>query len=193
MFSIRIENKLRTEIRNVKSRLRSFILFGSSNRVRFGRHVTLSGNLKFGFRIHIGDFSKIRGRYVIINDDVFIHENVFIRGNTNITIGKGTTINRNTCILDNVKIGEYCSIAPGCIIVGSNHKFDEREVIIKNQGSTSKGIIIGNDVWIAANVTILDGVTIGEGVVVAAGAVVTRSVEPYTVVGGVPAKQMGKR
>lgn len=47
---------------------------------------------------------------------------------------------------------------------------------------------IGNDVWIGANVIILDGIEIGDGAVVAAGSVITKSVPPYAIVGGVPAK-----
>lgn len=54
-------------------------------------------------------------------------------------------------------------------------------------------IIIKDHVWIGVGATVLQGVTIGEGAVVAAGAVVTKDVEPYTVVGGVPAKVIGKR
>ena len=49
-------------------------------------------------------------------------------------------------------------------------------------------MVIGNDVWIGANVSILPGVYIGDGAVIAAGAVVTKDVEPYAIVGGVPAK-----
>lgn len=53
--------------------------------------------------------------------------------------------------------------------------------------------IIGNDVWIGARAMILSGVKIGDGAVIAAGAVVTKDVEPYTIVGGVPAKPIRKR
>lgn len=54
-------------------------------------------------------------------------------------------------------------------------------------------ITIGNDVWIGARVIIMDGVNIGDGAIIAAGAVVTKDVEPYTIVGGVPAKTIRKR
>lgn len=54
-------------------------------------------------------------------------------------------------------------------------------------------VVIEDDVWIGANVTILKGVTIGHGSVVAAGAIVTKSFPPYSVIGGVPAKLIKKR
>ena len=193
MLTIRIENKITVELLKIKSKIRSFLLFGDFNRVKFGRMVQLSGNLKLGKNINVGDFSKIRGKKVKIHNDVFIHENVFIRGNVEIEIGAGTTINRNTCILDKVKIGMYCSIAPNCVIVGSIHNFNNKNILIKEQGSTILGITIEDDVWIAANTTILDGVTIGMGAVIAAGAVVNKDVPPYSVVGGVPARIIGNR
>ena len=52
---------------------------------------------------------------------------------------------------------------------------------------------MGHDVWIGANVIVLDGIQIGNGAVIAAGAIVTRNVEPYEIVGGVPAKTIKKR
>jgi serine acetyltransferase len=53
--------------------------------------------------------------------------------------------------------------------------------------------MIGNDVWIGANVTILDGIRIGDGAIVATNALVTKNVPPYAILGGVPAKQLKKR
>jgi acetyltransferase-like isoleucine patch superfamily enzyme len=193
MNNIRIENKLFNEFEKFKSKLRCFFLFGKLDKVRFGRQVRLSGTINFGSKVHIKDYSTLRGSNIKIASNVHIHENVFIRSSEYIIIGENSTINRNSCILDKVIIGKNCSIAPNVVIVGSNHLFKDASILIKSQGSEIKGILIEDDVWIAANVTILDGVTIGYGSIVAAGAVVNKSVPPFSVVGGVPAKIIGKR
>ena len=64
---------------------------------------------------------------------------------------------------------------------------------IKEQGYTWQGIIIEDDVWIAANVTVCDGVKIGKGAVIGAGAVVVNDIPPFTVAVGVPAKVIKHR
>ena len=71
--------------------------------------------------------------------------------------------------------------------------FKEKYKKINVQGHKSDSISIGNDVWIASNVVILKGVSIGDGSVIAAGSVVTKSIDSYTVVAGVPAKEISKR
>ena len=193
MITIRIENKIVLTLQQIKSFIRSFILFGNPFKVKFGRMVRLSGNISFGKNIYIRDFSDIRGKNIIIQNNVYIHENVLIRSYEYITIGEGTTINRNCSILAKVKIGKQCSIASNVVIVGSNHLFSDPTSSIKSQGLELKGNIIEDDVWIAANVTILDGVIIGKGSVIAAGAVVNKSIQSYSIMGGVPAKLIGKR
>jgi len=61
-----------------------------------------------------------------------------------------------------------------------------------NNGSYAKAITIGEDCWICVNATILPGVSIGRGSTVAGGAMVTKDVEPFTLVGGVPARLIRK-
>ncbi len=193
MLTIRIENKIIETIIKTKSKIRSLLLFGNPNRVKFGKGVRLAGQIHIGTNVNIRDYSNIRGYNISIEDNVFIHENVLIRSNEYIKIGDGTTINKNCCILAKVKIGKYCSIAPNAVIVGSSHNFNNQNKCIKEQGVEIKGIIIEDDVWIAANATILDGVTIGRGAIIAAGAVVNKDVLPMTIVGGVPASLIKSR
>ena len=107
-------------------------------------------------------------------------------------------------------IGRYCSIASEVCTVGGRHPTSDwvstSPVFFSNDcqcGTTyvseklfdesSPKTIIGNDVWIGARAMILSGVKIGDGAVIAAGAVVVKDVEPYTIVGGVPAKPIRKR
>lgn len=113
---------------------------------------------------------------VKIGDDVFFNFNCFVSADR-----------------ASLEIGDHCLFGNNVSIWCSNHNFSDRNVLIKNQGYTSKPIVIGSDVWVGANVTILPGVTIGDGSVIAAGAIVNKDVEAYTIVGGVPAKLLGIR
>ena len=100
-------------------------------------------------------------------------------------------------------VGNFCSIAGNVnIYLGGNHRTDwvttypfghiHKKVFTTFDGvghpSTKGDVIIGNDVWIGSNVTIMSGVTIGDGVVIANNSHVVKNVEPYSLVGGNPAK-----
>jgi acetyltransferase-like isoleucine patch superfamily enzyme len=76
--------------------------------------------------------------------------------------------------------------------VDSDHEIN-RTSLINQQPNKTAPIIIGDDVWLGSNVTVLKGVRIGDGAVVGANSLVNADVEPYTIVGGVPAKVIGKR
>ncbi|MDL2259078.1 CatB-related O-acetyltransferase [Eubacteriales bacterium OttesenSCG-928-K08] len=111
---------------------------------------------------------------------------------------------------DKLIIGKFCSIACGAkfIFTSANHTLDSLSTYTfplfyegwdldkKDVASAwdNKGdIVIGNDVWIGYEAVILSGVHIGDGAIIGARAVVTKDVPPYTIVGGVPAKEIRKR
>lgn len=103
-------------------------------------------------------------------------------------IGTGCEFN----ITSGLKVGRSSLIAAGTRIIDHNHG-TVCELPMKDQPETAAPILIGEDVWIGANSVILQGVTIGDGAIVAAGSVVTRSVAPYTVVAGCPARPKRNR
>jgi acetyltransferase-like isoleucine patch superfamily enzyme len=103
----------------------------------------------------------------------------------------------------NLVIGKFCSIAGNLnIYLGGDHRTDwvttypfgniHNNIFNKFDGTghpkTNGDVIIGNDVWICDNVTIMSGVTIGDGAVIACNSHVVKNVEPYSIVGGNPAK-----
>lgn len=121
-----------------------------------------------------------------------------------IEIGNGTRINGRIVIKGGgtVSLGKYCAIGDGVRIISSNHALNTASIQLALQkrltGSvhmmeTKSGVEIGHDVWIGDGAIILPGVSIGNGAVIGAGAIVTRSVEPYVVVAGNPARQIGRR
>lgn len=112
-----------------------------------------------------------------------------IGGARNITIGRGTFINSNARFgvpSEPVLIGQNVQIGPNVSFETVSHGLIYEEG--KGRGDIIRPIHIKDEVWIGAGVIITGGVTIGRGAVVAAGAVVTRDVDAFTVVGGVPAK-----
>lgn len=120
----------------------------------------------------------------------YICRNVDLRSPYRICIGKNTTINKR-CVLDGrggLIIGNNVDIAQESNIWTEQHDYNS-----PTYNSVSAPVVIEDYVWVASRATILPGVTIGKGAVVASGAVVTKDVPPLSIVGGVPAKIIGKR
>lgn len=135
------------------------------NNVSFGRNCTV---------ICTGVIAQ-KGKGICIGNNTGINANTYLAGQGGITIE------------DNVIIG------PGVRVFSENHNYADLDIIIKEQGVSRDGVYIKNDCWIGAGVTILAGVTIGEGCVIAAGSVVTKSMPPFSVVAGVPARVIKSR
>ena len=92
---------------------------------------------------------------------------------------------------------KYSGAAPGLTVITGNHTptvgIPYYLLPLSRINDKEKDVVIEEDVWLGANVTVLPGVTIGEGSVIAAGAVVTKDVAPYSIVAGVPAQEIRKR
>jgi acetyltransferase-like isoleucine patch superfamily enzyme len=132
-------------------------------------------------------------RIVRVGAGAAIAAHAFVHGP--VDIGPHVSINPYVTIdggQRGITIGEGTRIATRAALFAFDHGV-ARAQQIRAQPVRSQGIRVGRDVWIGANATITDGVEIGDGAVVGAGAVVTRSVLPYTIVGGVPACVIGQR
>lgn len=118
-------------------------------------------------------------------DTVFMfHENIHIGKNTYINNNGFIKASKNASII----IGDNCLISYNVHMRTDVHKYSSSKININQQGHSEADIVIGNDVWIGYGAQIMSGVTIGDGAVIAAGAIVTKNIEPYSVVAGVPAR-----
>ena len=138
---------------------------------------------------------------------------LFAEPHRRICLGAGSAVAAEAFLHGPIRIGEHVSINPRVVMDGGragicvgagtriatgatlfafNHGLSAHAPI-REQPTTSKGILIGQDVWIGAQAGVTDGVTIGDHAVVGMGAVVTRDVEPWSMVGGAPARVIGSR
>ena len=105
-------------------------------------------------------------------------------------LAAGATVGKR-CLLDargGLHIGASANVSGGVQLLTGSHRLDSPRF-----EAYYEPIVIGERAWVATGATVLAGVTVGEGAVIAAGAVVSRDVDPYTVVGGVPARRIGER
>lgn len=125
--------------------------------------------------------------------DLVVYYGAEMREPYKIKIGRGSIIG-DRAILDGrngLEIGENVNFSSNVSIWTEQH--DHRDAFFRCDTQKKTPVKIGNRVWIGPNTLILHSVEIGEGAVIAAGAVVTKSVEPYSIVAGIPAKKIGER
>ncbi len=171
----------------------------------FGRNMTIRNPSKIflGKRVIVDENVVLdakgagTGRIVIGDEVVISRNNILSCKGGFIEIGSNTNIAQN-CLIhseERVVIGREVIIAAYTYIVGGgNHDYRRLDIPIIRQPSLHRGgILIEDNVWIGARVTILDGVTVHAGAVIGAGAVVTEDVPGNCVVAGIPAKVVAKR
>jgi acetyltransferase-like isoleucine patch superfamily enzyme len=172
-------------------------------------------NVVFGQNVVLRHPGKIR-----IGDNVVIDDNCLLdaKGDTNvgITIGSGVFVGRNSilsckngdiAIGDRANIGFNCEVfsaslvtvgadsllAAYCYVIGGDHEYADATKPVTAQGRRSKGVSVGEGVWLGAGAKILDGVRIGGHAIIGAGAVVRADVPEYAVAGGRSARLLGMR
>lgn len=136
-----------------------------------------------------------RARGAKIGNGSKISFNVQIENPQKITIGTSTIIAHDT-ILDGragLTIGNDVLVGFHSKLLTLTHNFSDPSILIRKQGFSGDPIQLGNDVWIGTSVIILPGIKISDGSIIGAGSVVTKDVPPYVIVGGSPAKIIGKR
>ncbi len=160
----------------------------------FGRHVNLDADSVFEGKNSIaGNCSVLKSR---IGFGSYLANGCYIRRTS---IGKYCCIGKNVRIIDVTHpANQFVSIHPlffsDHTVVGKPYvKRKKFEEFVAHPENDHYSVVIGNDVWIGDGAAILGGHTIGDGAVIAAGAVVTKDVEPYAIVAGVPAKVIRMR
>ncbi|WP_051822463.1 acyltransferase [Desulfonatronum thiodismutans] len=181
---------------------RLFRSVGSGLILGRGLSIRHPGKITLGHRVAVDDntlldASGLKGEGIFIHDDVIVARNCVVQAKIGSTIiGARTEIGANTIIssISRVEIGKFGLVGPLCLIGGGNYKTDRTDIPMMDMGWTSRGpVVVGDDVWIGAGVSILDGVRIGKGCIIGAGAVVAKDLPDYAVAMGVPAKIMRYR
>lgn len=197
-----IPNKLilLTLFKRVFMLMRGYIKTG--NKVFVGRNTKIynARNILFGQNVTIECQCMIDGfssEKIIFGNCVKIGAFSTLSSTSHLSkYGIGLKIGNNSSIGQFAEFGAAGGVEIGNdVIMGGyisfhseNHIFDDNSKLIREQGVTSKGIVIGNNVWVGAKVTFLDGSRVGNNSVVAAGAVVNGVYPDNCVIGGVPAK-----
>jgi len=133
-------------------------------------------------------------RAIVIKDHARIATNCYLHGPIN--VDEFVSINQG-CHFEGgkkgISIGKNTRIGPNTSMFAFNHSFDCLEIPIREQKVSSRGIEIGEDVWIGANCSIVDGVVIGSSAVIGIASVVTKDVPEFEIWAGNPARKIGHR
>ena len=150
---------------------------------------------------HLADIEdSVRGSRIVIGARTVIDSFVKIKpagGQGDLVIGDDCHVNSG-CVLytgNGITIGNNVAIAANCTFAPTNHAFEKKEILIRDQRfkASKGGIVIEDDVWIGAGCVLLDGAILRKGCVIGAMSLVRGEVEAYTIQGGNPLRMLGRR
>ena len=158
--------------------------FGSS----IDPEVIVTGNQNALSWIQIGQGTEIqRLCRICIGEDGSLEPRLTI--GCRVFIGQGTHLS----VMRAMTIGNNTIIGSNSYLLTNNHRFESRDIPIRDQGYECKPLVVGEDVWIGANCVIMPGIEIGQGAIIGAGSVLTKSVGSYEIWAGIPARKIGNR
>ena len=136
-----------------------------------------------------------QGLGVSVDKNVIFHFRTEIRAPYKLWIGKGSIIGDNALLdaRNRLTIGANVNLSSNVSIYTEQHDHRDPDFKCPNPAERKMSVQIDDRVWVGSNVIILPGVHVGEGAVCCAGCVVTKDVEPFSVVVGIPAKKVGER
>ena len=172
-------------VRNILNQLNSYVYprlagahTGKGTIIELGAKLDAwNGNIRIGNNCHIHSGARILayGGDVVIGNSVSVNPYSILYGH------------------GGLQIGDRVLIAAGVVVIPANHLIEEGKPI-RGQGLSTRGITIGDDVWLGTGVRVLDGAVIDDGAVIAAGCVVTgKRVDRNVIVGGIPHRTIGYR
>lgn len=180
--------------------IRGFLKTGNKVFIGGNTKILNSKNIIFGKSVTIDKHCVIDGfssEKILLGDCVKIGAFSTLSSTSHLSkYGKGLKMGNNSAVGQFTEFGAAGGIEIGNdVIMGSyisfhseNHNFIDSSKLIREQGVTSKGIKLGNNIWVGAKVTFLDGCIVGDNSVVAAGAVVNGIYPDNSIIGGIPAK-----
>ncbi|MEM1107582.1 MAG: acyltransferase [Planctomycetota bacterium] len=162
-----------------------------ANQAAWQEELRSRGDCVFGADVYISPDCSVAVKRLRFGERTYIGSETQI--GPDVEMGAHCTANAGATVRGRVTMGDGVRIASYAQVVGFNHGIDDLTKPIHQQPLTTRGITIGDDVWIGANALVLDGVTIGSHAIVAAGAVVTKDVPDWAIVGGNPARLIRSR
>ncbi|MFI8229987.1 DapH/DapD/GlmU-related protein [Streptomyces sp. NPDC085900] len=154
------------------------------------RQRALGGDTVIGERCYVAESAAVFPDRLRLGDDSYIAAHAYVTGE--LTTGTDCTLNPFTTVRGTVALGAGVRIGAHTSLLGFNHSMAPDRPVFR-QPHTSRGIKVGDDVWIGSHVVVVDGVTIGDHCVIGAGAVVTKDLPPWTVAAGNPARPLRDR
>ncbi|WP_078948024.1 acyltransferase [Streptomyces griseus] len=154
------------------------------------RQRAIGGDSEVGERCYVAGSAAVFPDRLRLGNDSYIAAHAYVTGE--LTTGSDCTLNPFTTVRGTVVLGDGVRIGAHTSLLGFNHSMSPDRPVFR-QPLTSRGIKVGDDVWIGSHVIVVDGVTIGDHCVIGAGAVVTKDLPAWTVAAGNPARALRDR